>query len=84
MPVSNTAVSAFKTATATMNPVTIAMFFDETCKAIFDHLLAAKSRESGLFGPMSTYFGTVETNGRGMLHLHYLVWLKDMTNFSNF
>lgn len=25
---------------------------------------------------VSTYFGTVETNGRGMLHLHCLVWLR--------
>ena len=84
LPVSDGAASAFKTATATMNPVAIATFFDETCKAIFDHLLAAGSSEDRLFGPMSTYFGTVETNGRGMLHLHCLVWLKGMTNISNF
>lgn len=84
LPVSDGAASAFKTATATMNPVAIATFFDEICKAIFDHLLAAGSSESGLFGPMSIYFGTVETNGRGMLHLHCLVWLKGMTNLSNF
>ena len=84
LPMSDGAASAFKTATATMNPVAIATFFDETCKAIFDHLLAAGSSEGGLFGPVSTYFGTVETNGRGMLHLHCLVWLKGMTNLSNF
>ncbi len=84
LPVSDNKASAFKTVTATMNPVVIATFFNETCTAIFDHFLAAGSIESGLFGPLSTYFGIVETNRRGMLHLHCLVWLTEMTNLSNF
>ncbi len=73
LPVSNNIPSAFKTFMATINPVAIATFFDETCTAIFDHLLAARSIESGLFGPVSTYFGIVETNERGMLYLYCLV-----------
>ncbi len=66
-----------------MNPVTVATFFHETCRGIFDYLLRAGSSDGGLFGPVSTYFGTVETNGRGMLHLHCLVWLKGMSSFSD-
>lgn len=79
----NTA-SAFKTDMATINPVAITTFFNKTCTAIFDHLLAAEFIESGLFGPMSTYFEIVETNRRSILHLYYLVWLTGMTNLFNF
>ena len=50
LPVSNKAASAFKTGAAIMNPVAIATFFDKTCKAIFDHLFAARSNGNGLFG----------------------------------
>ncbi|GLB44644.1 putative G-quadruplex DNA unwinding [Lyophyllum shimeji] len=30
----------------------------------------------GVFGKVAAYFGTVEAQGRGTLHLHLLVWLK--------
>ncbi|WP_375449315.1 hypothetical protein [uncultured Nostoc sp.] len=71
---SNT-VDAFARAIATMNPIVVAQFFKTICTGIFDHLLAAGSKDGGLLGPVSTYFGTVETNGCGMLYLHCLVWL---------
>ena len=29
----------------------------------------------GVLGPIKAYFGTVESQGRGSLHLHLLVWL---------
>ncbi len=74
---------AFCYATTTINPVAVATFFHETCRGIFDYLLRARSSNGGLFGPVSTYFGTVETNGRGILHLHCLVWLKGMPSFSD-
>ncbi|KAI0078109.1 hypothetical protein K474DRAFT_1574994, partial [Panus rudis PR-1116 ss-1] len=32
-------------------------------------------KEPGLFGKCNAYFGTVETQGRGTLHCHMLVWL---------
>ncbi len=67
-----------------MNPVAIATFFNKTYTAIFDHLLAAESIEGGLFGLVSTYFGIMETNGRGMLLPHCLIWLTGTTNLSNF
>ncbi|PSS37626.1 hypothetical protein PHLCEN_2v553 [Hermanssonia centrifuga] len=31
----------------------------------------------GIFGEVSAYFGTVESQGRGTLHLHMLIWLKN-------
>lgn len=71
-----TAIKNLQESTATMNSVAIAQSFDVICKEIFEYLLAAGSKTGGIFGPVSTYFGTVETNGRGMLHLHLLVWLR--------
>ena len=65
-----------------MNPVTVACFFETTCRGIFDHLLATDSKDRGLLSPVSTYFGTVKINGRGMLHLHYLVWLCSIFHIS--
>ena len=29
----------------------------------------------GVLGPIKAYFGTVESQGRGSLHLHLLIWL---------
>ena len=29
----------------------------------------------GVLGPVKAYFGTVESQGRGSLHLHMLIWL---------
>ena len=68
--------SVFARKTATMNPVAVAKFFHIICEGVLLSLFASGSRDGGLLGPVSTYFGTVETNGRGMLHLHCLVWLK--------
>ncbi|CAF4095943.1 unnamed protein product [Rotaria magnacalcarata] len=36
--------------------------------------------EKGVLGPIKVYFGTVENQGRGSLHLHVLMWLDhDLT-----
>jgi hypothetical protein len=35
-----------------------------------------KVREESVFGRISQYFGAVETNERGALHLHGLLWLQ--------
>ena len=34
------------------------------------------SRRSLVLGPTKAYFGTVESQGRGSLHLHLLIWLN--------
>ncbi len=72
---SNDIADAFAFATAKLNPVAVAPFFEAIYIAIFEHLLASGSNNDGLLGTLSTYFGKVETNGRGILHLHCIVWL---------
>lgn len=47
--VSDRAALAFKTAITIMNPVAIAIFFDKTYKAIFDHFFAIRSNKNRLF-----------------------------------
>jgi hypothetical protein len=64
------ATAAIRQAVATSNPVAVAQFFHHTCKTILDNLLATGSGETGILGDVSNYFGVVETNRRGMLHLH--------------
>ncbi len=80
---SESITSAFCHATATMNPVPVATFFHEICRGIFNHLLRVRSSVGGFFGPVSAYFGPVETNSRGMLHLYCLVLLKEISSFSD-
>lgn len=41
---------AFKTAIAKINLITIATFFDEMYKIIFNHLFTTKSSQNGLLG----------------------------------
>src|SRR5467141_1961478 len=67
--------------TAQMNPVAVAQFFHHLCVGVFDALLAAGKDRMGILGEVSNYFGVVETNGRGMLHLHTLVWLSGNLEF---
>ncbi len=63
-----------------MNPVAVAKFFHIICDAIFMFLFGAGQIEEGFLGPISNYFDTVETNGRRMLPLHCLVWLKGVSH----
>ena len=48
--------------TAVINLVAVAQFFNTTYQGIFNHLLQAGFSSGGLFGPVSIYFETVETN----------------------
>ncbi|KAJ3559330.1 hypothetical protein NM688_g415 [Phlebia brevispora] len=59
-----------------------AMFFDFIITTLLETLFgirATRSRvhsEKGIFGHVKSYFGCVETQGRGTLHLHLLIWLE--------
>ena len=75
--------AAFRRKTANMNLAAIAIFFDKLCTAILKGLVCPGEGQIGIFGEVSTYFGAVETNGRGMLHLHCLVWLAGNLDFFN-
>jgi hypothetical protein len=74
--------SAVRAAMVTSNPVAVAAFFHHICAAIFDGLLASGQDHAGILGDVSNHYGVVETNGRGMLHLHALVWVQGNLTFS--
>ena len=65
--------AAIRHAIATSNPVAVAQFFDHICKRIFNGFLCSQTGKIGILGKVSNHFGVIETNGRGMLHLHALV-----------
>ena len=75
--------AAWRRKTANMNPAAIAVFFDKVCTGVLEALICPGEDKMGIFGEVSTYFGAVETNGRGMLHLHCLVWLTGNLDFFN-
>ncbi|THG94190.1 hypothetical protein EW026_g7232 [Hermanssonia centrifuga] len=65
------------------DPYGAAKFFHFTVNALLETLLQVKvtkyqvRSDTGIFGKVSAYFGTVEAQGRGTLHLHMLIWLKN-------
>lgn len=78
----STSNSAIRAATATSNPVAVAAFFHHVCTAVLDGLLASGSNHAGILGDVSNHYGVVESNGRGMLHFHAMVWLRGNLSFS--
>ena len=57
--------------TIATHPVATAKFFNCLIKSILKSLVLG-----GVLGPAKAYFGTVESQGRGSLHLHLLIWLN--------
>jgi hypothetical protein len=74
--------AAIRHAAATSNPVAVAQFFNHVCKAIFDGLIQSQTGQIGILGQVANHYGVVETNGRGMLHLHALIWLEGNLEFN--
>jgi Helitron helicase-like domain at N-terminus/PIF1-like helicase len=66
--------NAVRRVAATSNPAAVAEFFHRICMSLFDDLLRSGSDELGILGKVSGHYGVVETNGRGMFHIHTLVW----------
>lgn len=70
--------------TIASDPYSAAKFFYFIVEVIIEELLGIRAathgrkirRQRGILGTVSGYFGTVEAQGRGTLHLHMLVWLK--------
>ncbi|CAF3882860.1 unnamed protein product [Adineta steineri] len=52
------------------HPVATAKFFHLLITNIVETIIV-----DGVLGPIKAYFGTVESQGRGSLHLHLLIWL---------
>ena len=65
------------------DPYASAKFFHFMIRTLIDVVLGIRKsnpayyRRPGAFGIIQAYIGTVEAQGRGTLHLHMLVWLKD-------
>jgi hypothetical protein len=65
------------------DPFAAAEYFNLIMNAIVTHFLGittARGRvktAKGIFGNVRGYFGVVESQGRGTLHMHMLLWLND-------
>ncbi|KAK9438257.1 hypothetical protein VB005_09265 [Metarhizium brunneum] len=55
------------------DPVSSAIFFHREIKAFLKHYV--RMGEPSVFGKVSKYYATIETNKWGALHLHGLMWL---------
>ena len=68
------------------DPYAVAKFFHFLIRTILETLFGIKvtnfqsKSRMGILGQVSAYFGTVESQGRGTLHLHLLAWLEDAPN----
>ena len=58
------------------NPVTGARFFHFMIQMFVRHVLGVEKDHHGLYGETAGYYGTVEQQGRLMLHLHMLLWIR--------
>ena len=68
--------SIFSCKTATMNPMAMAKFFYIIYEGVLLLLFINGCHNGGLLGPISTYFGIIETNAHSILHFYCFVWLK--------
>jgi Helitron helicase-like domain at N-terminus len=65
------------------DPYAAAKFFHFMIRTIFETLLQVKVEGNrvksgiGILGRITAYFGLVESQGRGTLHLHLILWLCD-------
>ncbi|KAF3914297.1 hypothetical protein ABW21_db0201672 [Orbilia brochopaga] len=75
-----------RTIAITNNPVASATFFHHIVNAFFKAMILPSDSggDGGIFGETEAYFGATETNGRGALHIHCLIWLKGNCNFGSF
>jgi hypothetical protein len=63
-----------------MDPIGPAQWFDMAITAVIQHLLGfdvqtGKTLKRGILGPVRAFFGVTESQGRGSLHVHMLVWV---------
>ncbi|KAI8396536.1 hypothetical protein FOFC_21084 [Fusarium oxysporum] len=62
-----------RTRLAISDPLSSAIFFHREVTMFFNHYV--NTGKESVFGRISRYFGAVETNERGSLHMHGLLWL---------
>lgn len=56
----------------TADPVSAALFFDRTMNMVIEHFF--RLEEQSVFGKLSHYIGGVETNNKGTLHWHGVLY----------
>jgi hypothetical protein len=66
----------FRAAQASLNPVGLAEFFHIITSTILSKLFNSDNGQ-GIFGPWNGHYGLVETQARGTLHIHLLLWIKN-------
>ncbi|EXM13396.1 hypothetical protein FOTG_18153 [Fusarium oxysporum f. sp. vasinfectum 25433] len=66
---------------AISDPMSSAIFFHREMTLFFEHYV--KVGEESVFGRIIDYFGAVETNERGALHVHGLLWLHGNAHLSS-
>lgn len=62
------------------HPHVAARAFNEVISAFLDVVVCPKHGRSGFFGECVAYFGMVESQGRGTLHVHFLFWINGNPN----
>ncbi|KAG6990362.1 hypothetical protein FocnCong_v020486 [Fusarium oxysporum f. sp. conglutinans] len=70
-----------RTRLAISDPLSSAVFFHREVSMFFKHYV--KTGKESVFGRISRYFGAVETNERGALHVHGLLWLQGNMHLSS-
>ena len=58
------------------DPVAAANYFNIVIDAFTSYLLGFKQPGGGIFGNIGAYFGCIEEQGTGTLHIHMLTWLQ--------
>jgi len=66
---------------AISDPVGSAIFFHREISMFFEHYV--QTGKESIFGRINQYFGAVETNERGALHVHGLLWLQGNMNLAS-
>ena len=64
------------------DPVAAAQFFNIVIDAFTTYLLGYNQTDGGIFGQIAGYFGCIEEQGTGTLHIHMLVWLHGFVSRS--
>jgi hypothetical protein len=65
------------------DPFAAAQYFNVVVAAILEHLVGIKIEQNkvhsvpGVLGLIDSYFGMVEAQGRGNLHIHLLLWIAN-------
>jgi len=60
------------------NPVAGATFFHFMCEMFLKHVLEVGQNHSELYGNTNGYYETVEQQEKLILHMHMLIWLKEV------